>query len=290
MERHVLISLRIATKDDFFEANDTRKINIPYFYKNSLGVIETKVYYFNENTDIDTFRSCYAHSQIYVFNDVTQVRASVNCIDWDLVETELEYELNQLQQIKKESLDMKGKVFSEAIEHLNKNKWTGVPNQAIPYCSDYLKTRVSHHFAKNIFQTTNYIKAIGYRKEDMPKRITLAELKEDKNRIAPNITDFETPIGQNELNLFFEQEPFKLHLHSSLGNCELCWKKSDKTLIESIQYGTRFIDWHRDEETKYGNRFFRENKSIDDLVALAESGIQLNLLNEFNGDRCVCNF
>ncbi|MBF03214.1 MAG: hypothetical protein CMP76_07955 [Flavobacterium sp.] len=103
MERHVLISLRIATKNDFFEANDERKNNIPYFYKNSKGVIETKVYYFNENTDIDTFRACYAHSQIYVFNDVTQVRASVNCIDWDLVENELKYELNQLQQIKKAS-------------------------------------------------------------------------------------------------------------------------------------------------------------------------------------------
>lgn len=103
MERYVLISLRIATKEDFFESNNERKTNIPYLYKNSLGVIEKKIYYFNENTDIDTFRACYAHSQIYVFDNPTEVRASVNCIDWDLVEKELEYELNQLQQFKKES-------------------------------------------------------------------------------------------------------------------------------------------------------------------------------------------
>lgn len=189
-----------------------------------------------------------------------------------------------------DTLDMEGKVFEEAIKHLNKNKWTGVPNQAIPYCSEYLKTRVSHHFAKIIFETTNYIKAIGYRKEDMPKRITIAELREDSTRIAPLLTDFEEPISQKDLNYFFNHELFKLQLHSSLGNCELCWKKSDKNLIQAIQYGTRFIDWYRDQEEIYGNNFFRNNQSINDLVAMAESGIQLNMYNDFNGDGCVCTF
>ncbi|AMA50640.1 phosphoadenosine phosphosulfate reductase [Flavobacterium covae] len=188
-----------------------------------------------------------------------------------------------------DTMDMRGRVFSEMIEHLNKNKWTGVPNSAIPYCSEYLKTRPSHHFAKEIFGTTKYIKALGYRKEDMPKRITLAELNEDSSIIAPNLTDFEVPIGQLDLNVFFEFQPFKLMLHSKFSNCELCWKKSIKNLIEAIQYGTRFIDWHRDEEAKYGNYFFRENMSIDDLVRLAESGTQLSLLDNI-GDKCVCNF
>lgn len=188
-----------------------------------------------------------------------------------------------------DTMDMDGKVFSQAIEHLNKIKWTGVPNQAVPYCSDYLKTRVSHHFAKEIFGTTKYIKAIGYRLEDMPKRITLAELKADKSRIAPLLTDFDTPISQLHLNVFFDKEPFKLQIHSKLGNCELCWKKSDKNLIESIQYGTRFIDWHRNQELKYGDMFFRNNLSIDDLVKMAESGTQLSMFEDA-GDKCVCNF
>lgn len=103
MERHVLISLRIARKEDFFNANDTKKINIPYLYMGGNGVIGTKIYYFNEETDFDTFRACYAHSQIYVFDNPNEVRASQNCINWDLVEKELEYELEQLQLIKKVS-------------------------------------------------------------------------------------------------------------------------------------------------------------------------------------------
>lgn len=103
MERHVLVRLKVATNLDFSDEKGNKHLNMPYFYKNSKGVIETRVYYFNENTDLKTFKRLYAKAQIYVFDNPTEVRASVNCIDWDLVENELEYELNQLQQIKKAS-------------------------------------------------------------------------------------------------------------------------------------------------------------------------------------------
>lgn len=193
-----------------------------------------------------------------------------------------------------DTMDMEGKVFTEAIKHLNKNKWTGVPNAAIPYCSEYLKTRVSHSFAREIFGTTKYIKALGYRAEDVPKRIHPKELEEEEKqgntyRIAPLLTDFEIPIGIPQLNEFFDNEPFKLSISSRLGNCELCYKKSEPNLIEAIQYGTRFIEWHKEQEEIYGNRFFRNNRSISELVALAESGTQMDLFSDVE-DGCVCSF
>lgn len=191
-----------------------------------------------------------------------------------------------------DNLSMNSEPFTGAIMQLNKNKWTGVPNQATPYCSDYLKTRVSHSFAREIFGTTKYIKAIGYRVEDMPKRITLAELKEDKKRIAPLLTDFKKPLGQIELNNWFNKQPFKLQLHGKYGNCKLCWKKSDLNLIESLQFGVdeNTINWYRHNEQEYGDMFFRNNLSIEDLIKIAESGTQLSLLDDTNGDKCVCNF
>ena len=158
-----------------------------------------------------------------------------------------------------ETLSMDGQPYSDAIAHMNKLKWTGVPNPATPYCSEYLKVRPSLHFAKLIFGTTKYLKAVGYRREDMPKRITLAELREDKKRIAPLLTDFESPIGLENLTRYFAAQPFRLSISSRLGNCELCWKKSDRNLVEAIQHGTRFIDWHREKEKQYQNSFFRNN-------------------------------
>lgn len=189
-----------------------------------------------------------------------------------------------------DTLDMTGRVFSEAIAHMNKLKNTGVPCAPIPYCSDYLKTRPSDHFAKMIFGTTKYIKAIGYRNEDMPKRITFAEIKADKKRIAPLLTDFPRAINKYDLTAYFKKQPFRLGIPSDIGNCELCWKKSERNLIKAIQHGTRFIDWHFQHEQEYGNRFFRDNLSINDLVKMAESGKQLEMFENTSGDSCVCSF
>jgi hypothetical protein len=189
-----------------------------------------------------------------------------------------------------DSMDMTGRVFSEAIASVNKNKWIGVPSSVTPYCSEFLKTRVSHDFAKKIFKTTNYIKAIGYRKEDIPKRVTIYELQQDEKRIAPLLTDFEVIIGKKEISEFFSKEKFKLEIDSKFGNCELCWKKSKNNLIEVIKFGTRFIDWHKKEEERYGNMFFRENLSILDLVKIAESGTQTKMFEEEEDDNCVCSF
>lgn len=186
-------------------------------------------------------------------------------------------------------LKMDGSIFSNAIAQVNKYANKGVPNQAIPYCSDYLKSRVAHDYCRQYFGTSKYTKAIGYRLEDMPRRITLAELREDKKRIAPLLTDFEKPIGNIELNYFFSLQKFKLNLHSKFGNCQLCFKKSTKLLVESIQLGSTMIEWTKDMEVKYGNRFYRNNLSITDLIELADSGHQLDLFQE-NSDGCVCNF
>src|SRR5690625_4773363 len=115
----------------------------------------------------------------------------------------------------------------------------GLPNQKSPYCSENLKTIPCKKFCDEIFGVNNYIKAIGFRKEDMPRRITFAEAKIDKTRIFPLLTDFYVPIDNLELNRWWNKQPFKLGIHGKLGHCELCWKKSDKTLVDNIRYGTR---------------------------------------------------
>jgi hypothetical protein len=189
-----------------------------------------------------------------------------------------------------DTLDMKATPFTESIMHANKGTFNGLPNQEAPYCSSRMKVRPSEKFADEIFGKKNYLKAIGFRKEDMPKRISWAEIKEDDKRIFPLITDFTEPIGLIELNKFWEFQPFKLEISSKLGNCELCWKKSDKVLIDSIRYGSRFIEWYQNMEEKYGNTSFRNHRSINDFVKMAENPFtpEINFGQEdFN---CICNF
>lgn len=96
MERHVLLKLRAAKNTDFSDQFGNKKIGVPYFCKNSKGVIEQKINYFSNEMDLEIFRELYANNQIYVINDVESI---FNCIDWELVERELAYELGQLATV-----------------------------------------------------------------------------------------------------------------------------------------------------------------------------------------------
>jgi 3'-phosphoadenosine 5'-phosphosulfate sulfotransferase (PAPS reductase)/FAD synthetase len=188
-----------------------------------------------------------------------------------------------------ENLNMNAGPFSKMIEHKNKGVFSGLPNQDAPYCSENLKTLPAKKLCDNIFGINNYKIAIGFRKEDMPKRISWAEIKQQSQKIYPLLTDFYIPISQLDLNKLWQKENFKLEIHGKYGNCELCWKKSEDTLIENILYGTRFINWFDNEEKKYNSVSFRGHKSINDLVKLSELPRTGKLIfeDEFN---CVCNF
>ena len=188
-----------------------------------------------------------------------------------------------------DTMDMKAKVFTQMIANKNKGAFSGLPNMKAPYCSENLKSLPSKKFADDVFGKNSYQLAIGYRREDMPKRISWAEIKVETKRIFPLLTDFEVPIGQRELNEFWDSQPFKLGIHNKFGNCELCWKKSTPNLIENIRYGTRFIDWFKEMESTYQSTMFRDRRSIEDLVKLAQEPIQLSFPFE-TADSCVCSF
>lgn len=101
MERHALIKLRVATASDFANDDGSKKLGTAYFEQTSLGVIQPVVKYFSHETDLIQFKELYAYGQIYVMTTPNEVRSVFNCIDWDLVETELEKETHLLNQIAK---------------------------------------------------------------------------------------------------------------------------------------------------------------------------------------------
>lgn len=190
-----------------------------------------------------------------------------------------------------DNLDMNCKPFEEMISHKNKGVFNGLPNQKAPYCSENLKTTPARKLANDLFGLNNYITAIGFRREDMPKRISWAEIKEDKKRIFPLITDFDFPISQYDLNETWAKEPFKLEIHGKYGNCDLCWKKSTSNLLENIKYGSNSIEFWRKMEKKYNNTSFRNHLSIDDLIEMAKNPITGNLFDESSDEyKCMCNF
>jgi hypothetical protein len=186
-------------------------------------------------------------------------------------------------------LDMNARVFEESIAHVNKGSYEGLPNSAAPYCSHYMKVLPIDRYAKDYFGSNKFVKSIGFRAEDMPKRISWAEIKEEKKRIFPLLTDFNEPVNLNRLHKFWEMQPFKLQISSKMGNCELCWKKSDRNLVQAIRYGTRFVDWWQKMEKQYNNTSFRGRKSINDYVIMAKQGFEPEIDFGQEDYNCVCS-
>lgn len=193
-------------------------------------------------------------------------------------------------------LDTESKVFSEMIAYKNMGVFDGLPNVGSPFCSEMMKTRPTKKFANDVFGRGNYKTSIGFRKEDMPKRISWAEIREDEKSVYPLITDFENPIDNFALNKFYDNEPFKLEIHNKYGNCKYCFKKKEEFIIDNILLdiesgNLETIEWYRKEEKKYGKLFFRNQQSIDDLLRKSELGhtMQIDFPTEedFN---CMCNF
>lgn len=190
-----------------------------------------------------------------------------------------------------DNLSMDSEPFEQVIMHKTKGEFKGLPNQSAPYCSENMKAIPSKKFADKIFGVNNYVTAIGFREEDTPKRITMVEANMSETRIYPLLTDIYPPVNNIRLNRWWDKQPFKLEIHGDLGNCELCWKKSHKTIVENIKHGARTIEWWRKMERQHGNTSYRGNLSINDLVELSKQPTTMTMdFGEDEGDGCVCTF
>lgn len=101
--RCVTFRTRVATKQDVSDSNGQPLFGTPYFCLRSDGTFDSKMYVFDENTDLDEFKTLYAYGQIYVLANEIENILPFNCIDWHLVDKELDYELEQLDKLNKKS-------------------------------------------------------------------------------------------------------------------------------------------------------------------------------------------
>ena len=101
MKRHALLELRTAVAGDFTNSYGNKKIGAVYLVQSSTGIIETKIHYLTELTNMVEFKELYNCGQIYVFASPSEAKSTFNCIDWDLIDRELDYELEQFTKLKK---------------------------------------------------------------------------------------------------------------------------------------------------------------------------------------------
>lgn len=187
----------------------------------------------------------------------------------------------------------KGEPFQAVIEKESFTAGFGkLPNMSAPYCSGRLKQVPIHKFTKEYFGTTQYTKAMGMRLEDIEetRRLSWAEVRaqvEKGKMLFPLLTDFENPMNQLAVHRYLRSLGVDLGIASTRGNCDLCWKKSDRNIIETLREGNTDPSFWIDMEEKTGGKFYRGKRSIKDFVELAKLNTTLELFpNE--GEACFC--
>lgn len=152
----------------------------------------------------------------------------------------------------------------------------GIPNKPYPHCSRELKAQPIRSYARSI-GWTKYYTAIGIR-HDETSRIDFKKSKKER-LIYPLATI--NRVFTSDINLFWSKQPFDLELKSYQGNCDLCWKKSNRKLMTIVKENPEKAEWWRNMEKQYGSfvpesrknspvntpiTFFRNSKSIDDII------------------------
>ncbi|MFT4168513.1 MAG: phosphoadenosine phosphosulfate reductase family protein [Dysgonomonas sp.] len=148
----------------------------------------------------------------------------------------------------------------------------GIPNVKFLHCTRELKERPIHKYIRSL-GWINYYTAIGIRVDEIDR----VNRNYKKQRfIYPLINMIST--NKADINYFWNNQEFRLNLKSFEGNCDLCYKKSDRKLLTLLSENEDIYRWWYNMEKNYrrlGNnqgRFFRKNRSVIDLLRLSKSG------------------
>ena len=174
-----------------------------------------------------------------------------------------------------------------------------IPNMAYPNCSGRLKSLPMHNFIKHGIGWKKYKTAIGIRYDE--KRRINWEAAKKNNYYYPLATDHR--VDESFIRHWWDNMSFDLELKDYEGNCDFCWKKSDRKLVTLIRDGKVNIDWWIEQEANSDYTFFRNGKSALDLIEMAKderiksvddkhiSNNQMSLYDPLDiGQNCFCEF
>lgn len=167
----------------------------------------------------------------------------------------------------------------------------GIPCSSAPFCSDQLKRKPIEKYLKSI-GWKGYYKAIGIRCDEIDR---MNPKFKQKKIVYPLIK--EHPITKKQILNWWKNNFFDLDIPLSLGNCDICWKKSFKVLIKNTKDFPERFKWWEEMIIKYSNKsrksdktisFFRGGTTIEELFKMGElSELQLDLFaQEYKLDGC----
>lgn len=162
----------------------------------------------------------------------------------------------------------------------------GIPNVDFPWCTRELKLSVMRSYLRSMgWEKGTYKSAVGIRTDEI-RRVSKEAKKE---HIIYPLIDL-IPSDKQDVQTFWEDQPFQLNLATHRGNCRACWKKSLNKHLRLAHEEPDSFEFPLRMERDYGfsgaiplgvtapRVFFRERRSAADIIFLASVlGPQPNL-------------
>jgi len=120
-------------------------------------------------------------------------------------------------------------------------KWAnGLPNVRTRRCSVQLKLRTRNRFLRWL-GINEFYSYIGIRSDESHRA----------TEILANIDKYESPrfplithgITKEDVNAWWEQQPFRLEIPNYLGNCDLCFLKAKWKRMAAVRNNPKVADW-----------------------------------------------
>lgn len=175
-----------------------------------------------------------------------------------------------------DELKRNGEIYEQGIKKL------GIASKINAWCNRDMKIVPLKKFADSVFGLNNYSIAVGIRADEMDR---VKEAYLTNNTFYPLL---DNGITTKDRNKFWKDKPIKITIPAYKGNCDLCFKKSNRKLMTIIKEEPNIINWWKEMTEKYskipiedkpaynsyaengGMNFFRNNISIEELVEMAK--------------------
>jgi len=190
--------------------------------------------------------------------------------EWDLNVVWLETVVNPVmgiggsfKKVNFHSASRNGQPFEAVISKY------GIPNVARPFCTRELKLNPIKKYMQSL-GLKHWVSAIGIRLDEMHRINRVTAQKERK--IYPLADDLK--CTKEFIRNWWKKQSFDLGLDDYEGNCDLCYKKSDRKLLTLLLEKPKLAHWWNEMEIKYegGNySFFRKNRTTKDMIAEANT-------------------
>lgn len=223
-------------------------------------------------------------------------------IEITFANTGLEHEetLKFVDQCDREMFDGKV-VWLEAVVHRGKRKSTthrivdfasasrkgepltavaekyGTANQTYGSCNREAKVNVMTSYFRSIgWKPNTYSTAIGIRNDEVD-RVSLRSMA-----VGVFYPCIDNGIRKDDVEKFWEEQPFRLNIPEHYGNCVGCFKKSTRKLMTIAQDDASVFDWHKSIERMAeaglqdvgpnDRKIFRGHLTTDEIIAKAREG------------------